>query len=92
MDCMHLERLGLVREIVDEVSRILADASDGALPEVLTTTEAAEFLRVSRKTLDEYSDRGFVPHRRLGRVKLFSRQALLDWLASEASPAKKGGG
>ena len=48
---------------------------------VLTLSEAAEFLRVSAKTLGEMARRGVVPSQRVGREWRFLRSALEEWLA-----------
>ncbi len=50
--------------------------------EVLTAEEAAEFLRVDRKTVYEYVARRKIPHQRLGRRIILSRSALLAWIAA----------
>jgi excisionase family DNA binding protein len=50
--------------------------------EVMTMEEAAAFLRVDRKTLYEAVARRTVPHQRLGKRILFSKAALLAWLAA----------
>ena len=46
-------------------------------PEVRGVTTAAKWLGVDRKTLYEAIGRGDVPHRRIGRRIVLSRQALL---------------
>lgn len=48
--------------------------------QVLTATEAAMLLRLSRDSLYAAANRGDIPHRRVGRRMLFSRAALLEWL------------
>lgn len=50
-------------------------------PEVLTADEVAAFLRCSRKSVYDAVARHEIPHQKLGRKILFSRAALLDWLA-----------
>jgi excisionase family DNA binding protein len=55
--------------------------------DVLTADEVAEILRVDRKTVYDTAGRGQMPHRRLGKRLVFSRAALLDWLACK--PASK---
>jgi excisionase family DNA binding protein len=50
-------------------------------PEVLTAEEAAQLLRVSPSHLYEMCRQGVIPHRRLGRRIIISRQALMEWLA-----------
>ena len=53
--------------------------------EVLNAEEVAVFLRVDRKTVYDYANRNQIPHRRLGRRLLFSRSALVAWLADAGS-------
>jgi excisionase family DNA binding protein len=55
--------------------------------DVLTADEVAGLLRVDRKTVYDAAGRGELPHRRLGKRLVFSRAALLDWLACK--PASK---
>lgn len=54
-------------------------------PEVLTADEVAAFLRVDRKTVYDAVGRGEMPHRRVGKRLVFSRTALLDWLACKSA-------
>lgn len=61
-------------------------ASEGAGSDVLTVPEAAALLRVSTDTLYAAVGRGEVPHRRVGRRILFSRQALNRWLGHPEGP------
>ncbi len=49
--------------------------------DVLTADEVAEFLRLDRKTVYDYAGRGEIPCQRLGKRILFSRAALVSWLA-----------
>ena len=56
-------------------------------PDVMNADEVAALLRVDRKTVYDAAGRGHVPHRRLGKRLVFSRAALLDWLACK--PASK---
>ena len=51
--------------------------------ECMSVAEAAAFLGVDAKTVYDYAGRGVIPHRRLGKRILFSRQALVVWLAGE---------
>jgi excisionase family DNA binding protein len=50
--------------------------------EVLNADELAAFLGIDRKTVYDYAARGVIPHRRLGRRFLFSRAAVMSWLAA----------
>ena len=57
-----------------------------ALPkDVLNADEVAELLRVDRKTVYDAAGRGHLPHRRLGKRLVFSRAALLNWLACKSA-------
>ncbi len=54
--------------------------------EVLTAEEAAELLKVSKKTVLRHAREGGIPGAKLGRVWRFSRRELLDLVtAREAS-------
>ena len=75
--------------LVDRYADLLGDdiavgrASITAEPsEVLTPDEVAEFLRVDRETVLELAERGEIPSRKLDGEWRFSRQAILDWLAT----------
>jgi excisionase family DNA binding protein len=48
--------------------------------EVLTTEEAAEFLRVSTKTILALARQGDLPGEKVGRAWRFLRAELLDYL------------
>ena len=51
------------------------------LRDVMSVTDVAAFLNVDRKTVYDAAGRNTIPHRRLGRRILFSRQVLALWLA-----------
>jgi excisionase family DNA binding protein len=59
-------------------------------PEVMNAEEACIFLRISKWALYDAATRGEVPHQRIGRRLVFSRQALLQWLGCNASPRHAG--
>jgi excisionase family DNA binding protein len=52
-------------------------------PDVLTTREARELLRIGRDALYAACAENRIPHRRIGRVIRFSKDALMRWLARE---------
>jgi excisionase family DNA binding protein len=61
----------------------LERAADGVSDrEGMNAEEVAAFLGVDRKTVYEYANRGKIPHQRLGKRLLFSRQALVAWLGA----------
>ena len=59
--------------------------------EVLNLKEAAEFMRVSQRTLRKRANGGQVPGQRVGREWRFLRRALEDWLAGVPAPADGSG-
>ena len=52
---------------------------------VLCVQEAAELLGVSRWLLLQEIKRGHIPHKRIGRRLVFSRQRLREWLVADES-------
>ncbi len=56
-----------------------------APPDVMNADEVAALLRVDRRTVYDAAGRGHMPHRRLGKRLVFSRAALLDWLACKSA-------
>jgi excisionase family DNA binding protein len=51
-------------------------------PDVLTVEQLAELLQIDDKTVRALAAKGELPGRKLGRHWRFSRQAVLDWLAT----------
>ena len=51
-------------------------------PDVLTLPQLAELLQVDEKTVRSLATAGDLPGRKVGRHWRFSRQAILDWLAT----------
>ena len=51
-------------------------------PDVLTVEQLAELLQVDEKTVRTLAAKGDLPGRKLGRHWRFSRQAVLEWLAT----------
>tara|TARA_R110002073_G_scaffold336583_1_gene536327 strand:+ start:16883 stop:17086 length:204 start_codon:yes stop_codon:yes gene_type:complete len=47
--------------------------------EIMTTAQAAEYLKVSKQSLYDACARQEVPHNRIGQRLIFSRPALLEW-------------
>jgi excisionase family DNA binding protein len=50
--------------------------------DVLTSAEAAAFLKVGNRTVLDEAKRGRLPGRRVGKEWRFSRKVLEQWLAS----------
>jgi excisionase family DNA binding protein len=57
-------------------------ATQSREPDVLTVEQLAELLQVDEKTVRGLASKGELPGRKLGRHWRFSRQAVLDWLAT----------
>jgi excisionase family DNA binding protein len=56
----------------------------------MNANELARYLRVNRKTVYEYAGNGLIPCRRLGRRLLFSRAAVVAWLARQTAALNPG--
>ena len=54
-----------------------------APPEVLNVEQVAALLGLNRNTVYDAANRGEIPHRRIGRRLIFSRAAVLEWLAAK---------
>jgi len=52
--------------------------------------EAAKALGISERLLWEWTDRGVVPHVRLGKAILYPVDSLRDWLRQQARPPAAG--
>jgi excisionase family DNA binding protein len=54
-------------------------------PDVLTVAEAAKYLRLSKKQIDNLAAEGTIPARRVGETWRFLKSALDDWLCPKKS-------
>lgn len=52
------------------------------IDEVLNVDQVAELLKLGRNSVYDAANRGQIPHRRVGRRLIFSRTAVLEWLAN----------
>jgi excisionase family DNA binding protein len=57
--------------------------------ECMGAEQLARFLGVNRKTVYEYAARNVIPHRRLGRRLVFSREQVVAWLGACRSSTGK---
>lgn len=80
-----------VTQSATPTANILADNA-ARIPELacMRANELAKLLGVNRKTVYEYAARNVIPCRRLGRRFVFSRAAVLAWLARHSSPGGAG--
>jgi excisionase family DNA binding protein len=63
-------------------------ATQISAPDVLTVEQLGELLQIDEKTVRALAAKGELPGRKLGRHWRFSRQAVLEWLAT---PERKRG-
>ena len=73
----------------DTIRLLTADRNKKvALPQLLTSDEAAAFLRTSRKAIYALVERGQLPGViRVGRRVLFLADELVDWLDQKRTPS-----
>jgi phage terminase Nu1 subunit (DNA packaging protein) len=59
-------------------------------PGALRPKRAARFLDVSERTLWTWTKAGLVPHIKRGKVTLYPRELLVEWLRSQATKPEGG--
>jgi excisionase family DNA binding protein len=64
-------------------------ATTNQFADILCADDVATWLKVDRKTVYNAAARGAIPHQRLGKRLLFSRAALVSWLACESGRARR---
>ncbi len=63
----------------------------------MTFSETMEFLRLSRPTVSRLIARGEIPSYKIGKLRIFDQEELIDWVKShrddklKKSSRKKGG-
>ncbi len=83
--CPSVERLSSVAVVPPperrriEIRRVKLPRA-AALPDILTVSEAAAYLRVSESSLRRWIGSGLVRCARLGRILRFRREALHEWV------------
>jgi excisionase family DNA binding protein len=61
-------------------------------PDVLTVEQLADLLQVEAATIRKLAAANELPGRKVGRHWRFSRQAVLEWLASPGAPRRRSAG
>ncbi len=56
---------------------------------VMRATEVRQLLKVGRNTLYEWCAQGIIPHKRVGRVILFSSKCIREWLEKNENEGGK---
>lgn len=83
----------LVDRYLDAENVVLGrTSSQQSEPDVLTIEQLAELLQVDEKTVRSLATSGELPGRKLGRHWRFSRQAVLDWLATPSQSRRRAAG
>ena len=78
-------------DIITSESHTGTDASASSIEhDCLNANELARYLRVKRKTIYEFAGNGVIPCRRVGRRLLFSRAAIVAWLARQTAALNPG--
>ena len=61
------------------------------MPEIMTTKEIAEYLRLHQITVCKYATEGEIPAIRVGRVWRFDKDAIDKWISeSQSKKVSKG--
>lgn len=71
----------VILDMTAEGPRVAKVHATDATPDVMTSAEAAAYLRVSLSTLKKWTKQLAVPHARFGRRLRYRRSSLLCWLA-----------
>lgn len=63
--------------------------TDTQPPDILCADQVAAWFGVDRKTVYTAAAQNKIPHQRLGKRVLFSRHALVSWLACERAGSRR---
>ena len=61
------------------------------MPQIMTTKELAEYLKLHEITVCKYAAEGKIPAIRIGRVWRFDKDAIDRWIGEGTRPVNKGG-
>jgi len=56
---------------------------------IMRATEVRQLLKIGRNTLYEWCEQGIIPHKRIGRVILFSRKRIQEWLENNENERRE---
>lgn len=86
----HLRLVGIVAVVIASAVMtefVNATSTPSADKEIMTLEEAAYFLRVNPRAMEQLTRQQGVPARRIGAEWRFNRTALLHWLAGATPPS-----
>jgi len=69
-----------------------ADSENDRIPDVMTVTEAAKYLRIPQSSIYKLAQDGRIPCQKVGRHWRFRRDAIDIWLAGGLVPQQHKGG
>lgn len=87
--------------VADLVKKYVPDTNDGGLmmgtysfhpydpPEIMSSAQAGQFLQIEEHNVIELAEAGRIPGKKLGPVWRFSREALVQWLATPDPKEKR---
>jgi excisionase family DNA binding protein len=87
--------------VADLVKKYVPDTNDGGLmmgtysfhpydpPEIMSAAQAGQFLQIEEPNVIELAEAGRIPGKKLGPVWRFSRDALVQWLATPDPKEKR---
>jgi len=70
---------------VGEEYRLASPLEDNQLPDRPTVQEVARWLRKSPNTIYLWCRQGLIPHKVVGRSKIFDKAALIEWARPNAT-------
>ena len=56
---------------------------------IMRAAEVRQLLKVGRNTLYGWCEQGIIPHKRIGRVILFSRKRIQEWLENNENKRRE---
>ena len=87
--------------VADLVKKYVPDTNDGGLmmgtysfqpydpPEIMNSAQSGQFLQIEEHNVIELAEAGRIPGKKLGPVWRFSREALVQWLATPDPKEKR---
>ena len=57
---------------------------------IMRADEVRKLLKIGKNTLYDWVNRGLIPHKRVGRVILFSKKRIQEWLNNNESIEERG--
>lgn len=78
--------LELSNLIEESLRKVLLHASvqheeDGALPELLSINQAAQYLNLAKQTLYGFTSKGAIPYLKRGKKLYFKKSELNNWIS-----------